>query len=271
MIRRYLKYSFAIISIAYLWTSCQSSTDTALDTIVDKDKILFIVSNAHHYGDSDIQAMNHFQEIILPHHEFIKAGYDVDFVSPDGGAIAIGYMHNSDTLTKQYLYDEDFMNQLEHTLSPSQITSKDYQAVYYVGGGSAMFTVPESQDIQDITMHVYEENGGVVSALCHGSAGLAHLKLEDGSYLVAGKKVNGFPDIFENMEDPYYQEFPFSIQSIITERGGDFRYSEEGWDGFTVADDRLITGQDPTGAAKVALLVIEKLEELKAQNPISRT
>ena len=247
MIGRHIRYSWALIFLTYLGIGCDSSPNESSEPLSPSAKILFIVSNAHHYGDSDIEAMNHFQEIILPHHEFVAAGYEVDFVSPEGGAIPIGYIHNSDTLTKQYLYDEAFMNQLEHTLSPDLIDREAYQAVYYVGGGSAMFTVPESQAIQDISRHIYEQNGGVVSALCHGTAGLAHLKLEDGSYLVAGKKVNGVPDIFENKEAPYYQEFPFSIQSIIEDHGGEFQYSEEGWDGFTLADDRLITGQDPTG------------------------
>ena len=49
---------------------------------------------------------------------------------------------------------------------------------------------------------------------------------------------------------------------MIAERGGDFQYSDVGWDGYTIADDRLITGQDPSSAAKVALLVIEKLQSI---------
>ena len=56
--------------------------------------------------------------------------------------------------------------------------------------------------------------------------------------------------------------FPFSIQEIIKERGGDFQFSEEGWDGFMVSDGRLISGQDPSAAGLVAEKVIETLEQL---------
>mgnify|MGYP000418358682 CR=1 FL=1 len=84
-------------------------------------KILFIVSNAHFYGDSDLNAANHFAEIVFPYDKLVKAGYTVDFVSPKGGAIPLGYFQTSDPLIKQYLYDGDFMDLLEATKSPSDI------------------------------------------------------------------------------------------------------------------------------------------------------
>mgnify|MGYP001796831716 FL=1 len=226
-----------------------------------KEKILFVVSNQHTYGTSEINAANHFAEIVLAYDEFQKAGYQIDFVSPEGGAIPIGYLNTSDPLEKQYLYDFEFMNLLKTTKNPNEIDPATYRAVYYGGGGAAMFGVPENQIIQNISMSIYEENGGVVSAICHGAAGLVNLKLKDGTYLYAGKKVNGFPDRFERMDASYYQEFPFSIEQILTERGGNYSYSEEGWDNYFVVDDRLITGQDPTAAASVAQKVIEALNK----------
>ena len=115
-------------------------------------------------------------------------------------------------------------------------------------------------------MTVYEKPKGIVSAVCHGTAGIVHLKTQDGKYLVEGKKVNGFPDKFENLEGRYYQEFPFSIEQIIQKRGGDFTFSEKGWDGFFVVDGKLITGQDPTGAAMVATKVVEALAASKLKS-----
>ncbi|SHG86111.1 type 1 glutamine amidotransferase domain-containing protein [Flagellimonas flava] len=228
-------------------------------------KILFITSNQHTYGDTDINAANHFAELVLAYDEFERAGYDVDFVSPEGGPIPIGYLNTSDSIEKKYLYDFNFMELLKTTMKPSDVVPEDYQAVYYGGGGAAMFGVPENKLIQRISMEIYEKNKGVISAICHGSAGLVNLKTSEGEYIYKNKKVNGFPDLFENMEATYYKQFPFSIQQLLTERGGDFQYSKEGWDNFSIADDRLITGQDPTAAASVAQLVINKLKSI--QNP----
>ena len=243
--------------------SCQQPVDQSVETppiTLVKEKILFIVSNAHYYGDSDISASNHFSEIVEAYEVFKNAGYDIDFVSPEGGAIPIGYLRTSDPLQKKYIYDNDFMDALETSKNPMEIEPKDYQAVYYGGGGAAMFGVPENKAIQDIAMQVYEEQGGIISTICHGTAGIVHLKTKDGDYLVSGKKVNGFPDAFENMEAAYYKTFPFSIQQIILERGGDFQFSEEGWDDFMVSDGRLITGQDPSAAASVAKKVVATLQ-----------
>nr|WP_299073291.1 type 1 glutamine amidotransferase domain-containing protein [uncultured Allomuricauda sp.] len=228
-----------------------------------KDRILFIVSNQHTYGSTKINAANHFAEIVLAYDVLKRKEYAIDFVSPEGGAIPIGYLNTSDSIEKQYLYDFEFMGKLKNTLKPEQIDPSKYKAVYYSGGGAAMFGVPENENIQRIVMEIYEKNDGIVSAICHGTAGLVNLKTSDGNFLYEGKKVNGFPDLFENMEAEYYKQFPFSIEQIIKARGGDFSYSKEGWDNYSVVDGRLITGQDPTAAVSVAEKIIKALENNK--------
>lgn len=243
--------SLVFLSATLCCTSAQESPH---------ERILFIVSNAHYYGDSEIGASNHFSEIVHAYDVFKKAGFHIDFVSPEGGAVPIGYINTSDALQKQYLYDGDFMDELEETLQPKEVTAADYKAVYYGGGGAAMFGVPENKAIQNIVMELYEDHNGIISTICHGTAGIVHLKTKEGTYLVSGKKVNGFPDAFENMKAAYYQTFPFSIQQLITSRGGDFQFSEKGWDGFTVSDGRLISGQDPSAAGLVAEKVIKALQ-----------
>lgn len=254
---------YCILAILFLLVGCKQNVELPLDKSAaapQADRILFIVSNAHFYGDSDIGASNHFSEIVQAYEVFKRGGYTIDFVSPDGGAIPIGYISTSDSLQKKYIYDNRFMDALETTKKPSEIKASDYKAVYYGGGGAAMFGVAENEAIQNIVIALYED-GGIVSAICHGTAGIVNLKTKDGAYLVAGKKVNGFPDAFENMEAAYYKTFPFSIQQKIVERGGNFEFSEEGWDGFYLVDGRLITGQDPSAASKVAEKVIETLKQ----------
>ncbi len=72
--------------------------------------------------------------------------------------------------------------------------------------------------------------------------------------------MNGFPDVFENKEAEYFQEFPFSIEEQIQRNGGIFNYSSKGWDGYLEIDDKLITGQDPSSSALVAEAVIKRLQ-----------
>lgn len=254
-----------LIGFFFLLATVNLSANTP--TTTSSQKILFIVSNAHFYGDTKMNTANHFAEIVFPYDKLVKAGYTVDFVSPEGGAIPIGYIQTSTPIIKEYLYDKAFMKLLKNTKKPSEINAADYLAVYYGGGGAAMFGVPENQAIQKIAMSVYEEQAGIVAAVCHGSAGLVNLKKKDGSYLVAGKKVNGFPDLFEDMKATYYQTFPFSIEKKLAERGGNFQYSKEGWDGFAIEDGRLITGQDPSAAVLVAEKMIAQLQKKRTLDP----
>ncbi len=227
-------------------------------------RILFVVSNATHYGDSDIKAANHFGEIVYAYDEFKQAGFHIDYVSPDGGPIAVGYI-NSDTLLQQYLYDQAFMGLLANTKSPDQIRAVDYEAVYYPGGGAAMFGTYDDPKLLKIAADIYESEG-IVSAVCHGTAGIANIKLSNGQFLIWDKRVNGFPDIFENKDREYFKQFPFSIEEQVIRNGGMFSYSKDGWDGFLEVDGRLITGQDPTSAALVAREVIKALND---RNPIA--
>ena len=255
---------YSLFVILFLFVGCKQNPETlpSNDEVAQQaERILFIVSNAHFYGDSDISASNHFSEIVQAYEVFKKKGYAIDFVSPEGGAIPIGYISTSDPLQKKYIYDNEFMDALEATKKPNEIKASDYKAVYYGGGGAAMFGVAENESIQKIVMELYERHNGIISAICHGTAGIVNLKTQDGSYLFAGKKVNGFPDIFENKDAAYYKTFPFSIQETIKQRGGNFQFSEEGWDGYYEVDGRLITGQDPSAAATVAEKVIETLQQ----------
>ena len=257
----------SICIIALLTVSCTEKNESSLTSTENQEhamntNILFIVSNARFYGDSKIKTSNHFAEIVLAYDEFINAGYNVDFVSPQGGEVSIGYLDTSSTTQKKYIEDSAFMALLQNTKSPKEINTALYRAVYYGGGGAAMFGVPENKEIQNIAMAVFEENNGIVSAICHGSAGLAYLKTKDGKYLVSGRKVNGFPDAFESMGDEYYATFPFSIEQKLIANGADFKYSENGWDDFSVVDGRLITGQDPTATRSVAKKVIAALNKL---------
>lgn len=224
-----------------------------------QNKILFVTSNQDFYGDTKIAAANHFEEIVVPYDIFIKAGYEVDFISPKGGAIPLGYINTSDILQKKYLYDGNFMDKLEHTIKPSEIISNNYSAIFYSGGGAAMFGVSEDSTIQDIAKEIYMRKG-VISAICHGTAGITNLKDEHKKSLYAGRKITGYPDEFENKEAAYYKAFPFSIDKAIKSNQGNFVYSKNGGDAFYVVDGRFVTGQDPTSSSKVAQEVIAILK-----------
>ena len=231
-----------------------------LTSISAQNRILMVTSNQEFYGKTKISASNHFEEIVIPYDSFIKSGYSVDFMSPKGGAIPIGYINTSDSLQKKYLYDGWFMDKLEHTMKPNEIIADNYIAIFYSGGGAAMYGIAEDTIIQNIARNIYNRNG-VISTICHGTAGIAFLKDEKGKSLYAGKKITGFPDKFENKKMEYYKAFPFSINQTIKNNNGNFVFSEKEKDGFYVIDGRFVTGQDPSSATHVSNEVVKLIKQ----------
>lgn len=222
------------------------------------ERVVFILSGAQFHGKSDLPAGVSFAEVVEAWDAFNAAGYSVDFVSPDGAAVPINVMEAG--AFRDRFYDADLMHALEHTSKPSQIDPTRYRAVYFVGGSNAIYGVPADPQIQKIAMHVYERNGGVISAVCHGTAGLANLRLSDGGYLVAGKRISGYPEEFEKQDAAYFKEFPFLIRQTIESRGGTFHTSARNRP-YVEVDGRVVTGQNYLSSKQVVEAVVKVLRE----------
>ena len=223
-------------------------------------RVVIVASNATVYGDTDLPTANHFGEIAAAYDVFVKAGYTVDIVSPEGGPVNISYLSSADATTKPYLRDAEFWYRLNHTRKAADVRAEDYAAVYFPGGGAAMFGVADNPDVQRLTRMVYE-NEGAVAAICHGTAGITNIPLTDGSRLLTGKKLTGFPDGRERKDLPYYKTFPFAIDDRVAEQDGIFLAEPAVDTGFFVTDGRLVTGMDHSATAKVATAVVEMLRE----------
>ena len=222
-------------------------------------RILFIVSNAHFHGTSKLPVGASFSEIINAYSEFKKAGYTVDFMSPEGGAISLSYIDTSNVLQKKHLYNADFMHALANTKKPDELQASAYKAVHYIGGSSAMYGVAQNIAIQQLVMDIYENHKGIISSVCHGTAGIAFLTLKNGEYLVSGKRISGYPDEYENPNKAYFKQFPFKITETIEKHGGTFKYSARN-KAHVEIDGRVITGQNYLSSALVAQEMIKMIE-----------
>ena len=119
---------FSFLIFLLLLVSCTPTKKEVLE--INKNRILFVVSNQHTYGYTDINTANHFGEIVFAYDVFVKNNYEVDFVSPKGGAIPIGYLSTSDSIHKKYIYDSILMSKLKKTKSANEIIAKNYKAIY---------------------------------------------------------------------------------------------------------------------------------------------
>lgn len=224
------------------------------------ERVLFILSDAHFHGNSNLPAGASFSEIVKAYRTFKQAGFTVDFITPGGGAVPLAYIDTSDPLHKQYLYNHDFMQALKHSKTAAELKAADYKAVHYLGGSNAVYAVADDPAIAQLVMDIYQKHQGVISAVCHGTAGLVQLKTQDGRYLVAGKKLTGYPEDFEQQDAAYFKHFPLLIKKTILERGGQFAVGPRN-KAFVQVDGRLVTGQNHLSSEEVAKAVITLIRQ----------
>lgn len=207
-------------------------------------------------------------ELTHPYAELLAHGHQITIASLEGGAVTIdgfsdprhesGYSAH-DFISLGFLTSPKFAPLLDSTAALADLNPNDFDALIVAGGQAPMFTFRENATLQDLIRTFYV-SGKPTAALCHGTAALVDVKLDDGNYLVAGKSVTGF----SAAEDAYVDEvlgiklFDWWVEPALRERGAN--YSEKGmWANYAIADGNLITGQQQNSGGSVAKLILEQL------------
>lgn len=225
---------------------------------MNKEKILFAVTSHGQLGDTGKETGYYLSEAAHPWKVLSEAGYEIDFVSPQGGKPPVDGKDLDDDINSEFWNNEEVTQKMKNTMTPGDVNPEDYVAMHYVGGHGTMWDFPNNEGLANIASRIYE-NGGVVSAVCHGPAGLVNVKLGDGSYLLDGKRANGFTN--EEEKDAGLEDVvPFLLETKMKERGA--RFEKSGIQEKHVAvDGRLVTGQNPASATAVAEAVKKQLQE----------
>ncbi|WP_335976331.1 type 1 glutamine amidotransferase domain-containing protein [Acinetobacter calcoaceticus] len=262
-IQRWLTIIFAI----FLTSNSVYAAEAAKIQSLTKasGKILVVMTNHSAYPTrSDktglwLTELTHFYDVAL------ASGYKMDFVSPLGGEVPLDerslksiYLDKS---ARNHLADPAFMQLLKTTLSPSAINPSQYKAIYYTGGHGTMWDFPNNQSLQNISEQIYQQ-GGVISAVCHGVGGLLPLQDENGKSLITNRTVTGFANIEETLSG-IKSQVPFSLQNGLIERGAKYKRAFVPFTSYVVSDDRIITGQNPQSSKEIAEAVIKRLSTIQ--------
>ncbi|GEK07941.1 MULTISPECIES: type 1 glutamine amidotransferase domain-containing protein [Pseudoalteromonas] len=216
-------------------------------------KILMVASNMVDMGDPEKHdARNNLWEFAPPYHIFVSHGFEVDFVSPNGGEVK--FMMDPLGISSYTIKYEGFLEKANNSLKPSEIEPNDYWGVFIGGGYGVMFDVADNKKIHSIISSIYE-SGGMVGVGGHGSAGIANVTLSNGEFLVKGKKVAGFPNSTE-LSKPWAKQgtlLPFLIESQLNKNGAIAQNKKTLKNKHAViADQRVISTMFLPSAALVA-------------------
>ena len=203
-------------------------------------------------------------EVAHPYYAFKRAGFEVVFVSPKGGDALCDESslaaYAEDKESQQFKADvmgKEGTNLKTVSLAELPKPAVEYSAIFYAGGHGVMWDFPDCEVLNKAAAAIYEK-GGVVSAVCHGPAGLVNVKLSDGTYLVDGKLVTGFTNTEEDAVEKS-EVMPFMLETVLKERGARF-VSVKDWGAHSASDARVVTGQNPQSAGACADAVIKALQ-----------
>src|SRR6185369_16777264 len=175
-------------------------------------------------------------------------------VSVAGGQPPLDGVKPDDTVTSEFLADPGLAAKLAAARTPAQVDPADYDAIFYAGGHGTMWDFPTDTTLAAVASAIYQR-GGVVAAVCHGPAGLLPVTAPDGSPIVAGKAVSSFTDE-EEAAVGLDATVPFLLESALVAQGAHHKKAAP-FSEFAIADERLVTGQNPASATKVAQLTVE--------------
>ncbi|MEP4484988.1 MAG: type 1 glutamine amidotransferase domain-containing protein [Halioglobus sp.] len=220
-----------------------------------------MASNVLDMGDPEQHdARNNLWEYAPPFHIFVMHGYEVDFVSPQGGPVA--FMMDPLGISSYAIKYENFLGKAENTFRPNEIDADQYQAVYVGGGYGILFDVASSDTLMSLIGGIYE-HGGVVGGSGHGPGGFANATLGSGDYLVEGKRVAGFPNSTERSKSWAKQGslLPFLVEDQLRRNGAQAQNKETLADKHTVVvDQRIVSTMFLPSAALVAEEMVRLLE-----------
>ena len=250
-----------IITTLSLFLLLFTSTVIYADGVINKpQKILIVLTSHTKLGDTAEKTGFWLQELTHPYYEFTKAGYSVDVASIEGGIAPLDSksFEEEDEYHQVFLNDAKLMAKVIQSIPLAKVNPNDYQVIMYAGGSGPMWDFPDNKDINRISSAIYE-NKGIVSAVCHGNAALINTRLSNGKLLIAGKRIAAFTNE-EEVSLGTAEIVPFLLQDKLIERGAIHVYGKA-WEENVVVENRLVTGQNPASAKKVAQSIIALLKQ----------
>jgi len=229
----------------------------------EKTKVIIMVTNVSELKKGKPTGW-YLPEVAHPYYIFLHHGIEVIFASPKGGFAPV-----DQSSVKNYEKDDECVKFLKEkvddkghldTYAISALNHKDYIAIFYSGGHGTMIDFKDDFVGCNASKAIYE-NGGIVSAVCHGPAGILNVKLTNGDYLIKDKMLTGFSNE-EETEALQDKDVPFSLEHELKARGAKY-VSVKNWGSNHIVDGRLITGQNPASAAATANAIVDAIKHIK--------
>ncbi|AIR67880.1 type 1 glutamine amidotransferase domain-containing protein [Dickeya fangzhongdai] len=248
------KYFVCLIVVITTFTA--STISEAAQNTKKQEKILIVVSSLDKKTENLVGGF-WFPELTHPVKVFDKAGLDFDIASPKGGLAPFDGFDLKDQASLDFWTNPHHRNKLGQTIKLSDIDPSKYSAILLVGGHGPMWDFVNNTELSHIVRAMYENND-IISAVCHGPAGLINVKLSNGENLIKGRRLTGFT-AEEEVSRQYDKIVPFELENALKKDGARFEQAPI-FENKVVVDGHLITGQNPASATALGEAVVKALQ-----------
>ena len=144
------------------------------------------------------------------------------------------------------------------------VEADGYDAVVFPGGHGTVWDVNPDRHARQLLLDAVAGENGVALVVCHAVGILAFTREADGTPLVAGRSVTGFPNAWEDdvVDDddvlPDGRKLPYWVEDEVLLAGGDWD-AELDADTSVTVDGDLITARGPESSADAASTLLEAL------------
>lgn len=223
-------------------------------------KVLMVLTSHDQLGNSGEKTGFWLEEFAAPYYVFSDAGAVVTLASPKGGPPPLDPKSSlpdfQTPATERFSNDTAGQELLANTVPLSQISAKEFDALFYPGGHGPLWDLAEDEVSINLIETMYA-TGKPVAAVCHAPAVFRHARSPNSAPLVQGKEVTGFSNSEEEAVG-LLDVVPFLVETELKKLGGYYSKADD-WASHAVVDGRLITGQNPASSEAVAQEVLKQL------------
>ena len=222
--------------------------------------ILIVLTSHSDLGETDKKTGFWIEEFTTPYYVLADGGAIITIASPKGGQPPVDPMSEKadaqSPSTARFYKDNALIDQVATSLKLSDIDSNDFDAVFYPGGHGPLWDLANDKDSIQLIENFYNAQKPI-SFVCHAPAALLNAKIENGDWIVKGKKVTGFSDTEEEAVG-LTKVVPFLLEDELKNKGAQYSKGDD-WSSYTQQDGLLITGQNPASSEAVAKLLLKTL------------
>ena len=223
-------------------------------------KVLMVLTSHDQLGDTGKKTGFWLEEFAAPYYVLKDAGHEITLASPKGGQPPLDPKSDEPAsqtdATRRFKRDQEAQAQLASTERLDSVRSSDFDAVFYPGGHGPLWDLAEDPHSKALIEQALAD-GKPVALVCHAPAVLKNVTANDGSPLVAGKRVTGFTDEEEEAVG-LTEVVPFLLEDVLKQLGAKFSKAEP-FKPHVVREGLLITGQNPASSEPAAEAVLDVL------------